>query len=399
MSLTSKLLIKNTSSTRLAGFAISNFIGLLIVAGAVMFYLDSRSIFGDEESLVNTDFIVLNKKVTSATTLGDRASTRFSQEEIAGLRVQPWVRNLGAFTASDFHVYAAVSTGGRGMETALFFESVPDPFLDNAGSDWRFEEGDSTVPIIISKDYLALYNFGFAGSAGLPQLSEQLISGIPLDLYLRSDDGSRSLKMKGRIAGFSDRINSVLVPEQFMLYANSRLGGGNAEAPSRLIVDVSAPGDVAIEKYLADNSLEVAGDKSKSGAAFILRVVIGIVVAVGVVITLLSLAVLVLSMSLLMEKNRTTIHSLLMLGAPMRKVAAPYWRVIAVACGTAWVLAAVALALLRRLYASAFGSFGGGGDGLMWALVVGSVLAAVVILVNLYAVGRKVNAAWGLKRR
>ena len=28
------------------------------------------------------------------------------------------------------------------------------------------------VPVIISKDYLALYNFGFAGSAGLPQMSE-----------------------------------------------------------------------------------------------------------------------------------------------------------------------------------------------------------------------------------
>lgn len=162
MGVTSKLLRKNISPARMAGFALSNFIGLLIVAGAVMFYLDSRSIFGDEESVVNTDYLVINKKVTSASTLGDRDATRFSAGEISQLKSQPWVRDAGEFTASDFHVYASVSTGGRGMETALFFESVPEAFLDNAGEGWSFEEGDSSVPIIISKEYLALYNFGFA---------------------------------------------------------------------------------------------------------------------------------------------------------------------------------------------------------------------------------------------
>lgn len=398
MRVTSKLLRKNISTARMAGFALSNFIGLLIVAGAVMFYLDGRNVFGDEESVVNTDYLVINKKVTSASTLGNRESTRFSPDEISDLKSQPWVRDAGEFTASDFHVYASVSTGGRGLETALFFEAVPDAFLDNAGAGWSFKEGDTSVPIIISKDYLALYNFGFAGSAGLPQLSEQLISGIPLELYMRSDDGSRSLRMKGRIAGFSDRINSVLVPQDFMTYANSRLGSGAPEDPSRLIIDVSSPGDVDIQKYLDTNSLEVAGDKSKSGAAFILRVVAGTVMTVGIIITILSLAVLMLSMSLLMEKNRTTIHSLLMLGSPLRKVAAPYWRVIAGACAAAWLLAAAALIGLHALYATALEGFGASGHGLTWAIATGTILASAIALINVCAVNHKIKAAWALRR-
>lgn len=70
MGMIGKLLRKNMSAGRMAGFALSNFIGLLIVAGAVMFYVDSRSIWGDEDSFVHSDYLVINKKVTSANTLG-----------------------------------------------------------------------------------------------------------------------------------------------------------------------------------------------------------------------------------------------------------------------------------------------------------------------------------------
>ncbi len=399
MSLISKLLRKNTSPARLAGFALSNFIGLLIVAGAVMFYIDARGIWDDDDSFVNTDYLVINKKVTSASTLGDRDATRFSSEDLESLQAKPWVRRIGEFSSSDFRVYASVSQGGRGMETALFFESVPDSFVDIPGSDWKFEPGQTTLPVMIPKDYLALYNFGFAGSAGLPQLSEQLLSGIPLKLYMRSEDGSRSMSMEGHIVGFSNRLNTVLVPDSFMQYANSRLGDDYSVAPSRLIIDVSSPGDVAISDYLSEHGLEVAGDKSGSSAAYLLKVVIGIVVSVGILITLLSVFVLMLSISLLMEKNRSVIHRLLMLGAPLREVAAPYSRMILVGCAMAWILSMVSLVVLRSFYSGALEGLGLSANGLLWAIVTGSVLALIVIVVNIVAVIRKVKAAWGLKMK
>lgn len=397
MSLISRLLRKNTSPSRLAGFALSNFIGLLIIGGAVMFYMDSRGIWDDDDSVINTDYLVVNKKVTSASILGDRGSTRFSEADIADLDAQPWVRRVGEFSASDFRVYASVSQGGRGMETALFFESVPDSFVDVPPVDWKFEPGQTTVPVMIPKDYLALYNFGFAGSAGLPQLSEQLISGIPLKLYMRSEDGSRSMQMEGRIAGFSNRLNTVLVPDSFMQYANSQLGGGRSSAPSRLIIDVSSPGDVAISDYLSSHGLEVAGDKSGSSAAYMLKVVVGIVMAVGALITLLSLFVLMLSVSLLMEKNRGVIHRLLMLGAPLRKVGAPYSAMICVGCGVAFGLSVVSMVVLHGLYAGVLEGLGASSGGLLWGIGVSGMLAAVVFAVNIVAVRRKIVSAWRLR--
>lgn len=397
MEMTGKLLRKNISLGRIAGFALSNFIGLLIVAGAVMFYVDSREIWNDEESFVQTDYIVVNKKVTSANTLWGSDKSRFADEEIEELKAQPWVREIGKFSASDFRVYASVSHGGRGMETAMFFESIPDNFVDSAGADWHFSEGDRSVPLIISKDYLTLYNFGFAGSAGLPQLSEQLISGIPLKLFLRSDDGARTMSLDGHIAGFSNRLNTVLVPEEFMRYANSILGTGAGSPPSRLIVDVSSPGDVAIKEFLDSHGWEVAGDKSASSAAFLLKLVTGIVMAVGGLITLLSVGVLMLSVSLLMEKNRDTIYRLLMLGTPLNRVGAPYRRMIVAGCLAALAAALTAILVLRSYYISAIENLGGNGGGMTWAIVTSILLTAVVTVVCILAVDRKVKAAWGLK--
>ncbi|MDE7096325.1 MAG: ABC transporter permease, partial [Muribaculaceae bacterium] len=287
--------------------------------------------------------------------------------------------------------------GGRGMETALFFESVPDAFVDIPGADWQFGPAQDIVPVMIPKDYLALYNFGFAGSVGLPQLSEQLLTGIPLKLYMRSEDGTRSLSMEGRIVGFSNRLNTVLVPDSFMQYANSRLGDGGSETPSRLIIDVSSPGDVAISDYLSAHGMEVAGDKSGSSAAYLLKVVIGIIVSVGVLITLLSVFVLMLSISLLMEKNISIIHRLLMLGAPLHEVGAPYIRMILLGSGVAWILSMVALFVLRSVYSVALEGLGISAGGLVWAAATCTLLALTVITVNVMAVRRKVRAAWSMK--
>ena len=46
----SKLLRKNTSPARIAGFTLSNFIGLAIVLVALQFYRDAGSIWSDDDS-------------------------------------------------------------------------------------------------------------------------------------------------------------------------------------------------------------------------------------------------------------------------------------------------------------------------------------------------------------
>ena len=392
-SLVVRLLRKKTSAARVAAFVVSNFIGLAIVLGALQFYGDARSIWDEEDSFIKTDYLVVNKRVTSANTLGAE-STSFTEAEISDIEAQPWVRKVGRFSANDFRVAANISQQGRDLSTYMFFESIPDEFVDVPKGEWTYRPGSDEVPIIISKDYLTLYNFGFATSAGLPQLSEGLMSGIPMNLTMRSDDGTRIMRLHGRVAGYSNRLNTILVPQEFMEESNRRLGTGRVRQPSRLIIDVNSPGDVAISKYLEEHGYELAGDKKGSSAAFMLKVVIGVVLAVGAIITILSIFILLLSISLILEKNRMTLHRLMMLGYDAGAVGRPYRMLVIWASVAAYLLALLCVVAMRSQYIAPIRGLGGG-DSPLWVVpAAGALLTILAIGFNLVAVKRRVDAAW-----
>ena len=169
-----RLLRKNISVGQIAGYAIANFVGLAILLTALQFYRDTTAAENcADDSFISRDYMIISKHVSDVNILKGKTST-FTDDDIAELRAKPWVKNVGVFTPSRFHVNGAVDFAGRGMSTHLFFESIPDEFFDVRPEGWSFDPADTSaiIPIIISRDYLALYNFGFAASRGMPQLSE-----------------------------------------------------------------------------------------------------------------------------------------------------------------------------------------------------------------------------------
>lgn len=384
---------KNLSMAQLVGFTLANFIGLLIVLLGLQFYTDVRSIWQDEDSFMQKDYLVINKRVSGSGLLtGERAS--FSADEIADIERQSWVRKVGRFSSADYRLTASIEQAGRSMSTYMFFESIPSEFVDVDSDEWGYEEGDNVVPIIISKDYLSLYNFGFASSTGLPQFSETMIGSIPMRLRISSAKGS--VELQGRIVGFSNRLNTILVPQEFMDWSNQRYGrtAGARADPSRLIIDVSSPGDVKIKDYIAEHGYEIAGDKANSTASYFLNVATGVVLAIGAVITILSLFVLLLSISLLMQKNRQKMHSLIMLGYELKEVGRPYRQLVVVVNAVAYLLATGAMLAMRMLYIDAVRAMGASETTVWMSLGVGAMITIVVILFNIISINRKVASAF-----
>lgn len=388
-----RLLRRNLSKVQLAGFVLSNFIGLAIVISAIQFYSDIRPIWEGEDSFINQDYIIVNKKVSASHTWGC-ASTKFAQDEIEDIEKQPWLRRIGQFRSADYEVRAYMEQDGRGLSTSMFLESIPDEFIDVDSSDWRYAPGDTIVPIIISKDYLTLYNFGFASSSGLPQLTEGMLSSIPLILNLSARQGMRNLRLKARISGFSGRLNTILVPESFMQWSNENLGEGGSPEPQRLILDVSSPGDVRITEYLEDHSLERAGEDKGSQAAYFIKLVAGLVIAIGGLITVLSFFILLLSVALLMQKNRSKLHTLIMLGYDLRDVARPYERMTLVASLASYALAIVAMLIFRNIYISGVEAMAGNKVGVAVSLLCGAGLVIITLVINFISIRRRVKGAF-----
>ena len=394
-SLLSKLLRKNVSSMQLGGSAIANLIGLIIVGIALQFYLDLRPIFNDEESFVKSDYLVVTRKVTGMDAL--MGGSEISETEVADIEAQPWVRRVGRFTASDYEVRAAVALGSSGaaMTTQLFFESIPAEFLDVNSAEWRFDERNPVIPVIVSKDYLSLYNFGFAAAQGMPKISEGMAGMIPLQFTISGNGLSQSFS--GRIVGFSARVNTILVPEEFMHWSNSRFGSGSAAGASRLIVEVNAPGDIKIEQYIADHNFEVAGDKANSNkAGYLFTIAVSVVAAVGVLISLLSFFVLILSIMLLLQKNTKKLQDLLQLGYTPMQVSGYYIRLVLRINDAVLILALVLIFVARLIYLPMLEPLGIEAASTALTIVAVIGLVALITIGNAVAIMRHVNKLWRL---
>lgn len=387
-----KLLRQHISVAQLAGFVLANLCGMVIVLLGVQFYKDVLPVFTRGDSFMNRDYLIVSKRVSTLGSVVGRSGT-FSPSEMGELEEQPFTKSVGAFTPALFRVSAGMGMQGMKLSTALFFESVPDAYVDASLAGWSFSPGQDEIPIIIPRNYLNLYNFGFAQSRSLPQLSEAVMEMMELDV--RISGRGRTAAMKGRIAGFSDRLNTILVPEDFMRWANAAYGDRKEDGPSRLIVEVDNPADDRIAKYLKEKGYETEGGATDAGkATWFLKTVVGIVLAVGLVISLLSFYILMLSIYLLLQKNTRKLENLLLIGYSPSRVALPY-QVLTVSLNALVLVAGLAVVSVARsgylgTLSGIFPGMEGGGMGA--AVVTGIVLFAAVSAIDVVAVRRKINS-------
>ena len=384
-----KLLKQHISVAQLAGFFVANLCGMIIVLLSVQFYSDIIPVFNGGDSFINNDYIVISKKVSTLGSLAGKNGT-FSDGEIEDIKSQEFTSRLGAFQPAQFKVYAGLEFGGMNISTAMFFESVPDEFVDVKAENWKYSIGDKEIPIIIPRNYLNLYNFGFAKSRNLPQISEGMIGLVSLDISI-SGNGRRDLK-KGRIVGFSNRLNTILVPESFMDEANRTYGGGKSVQPLRLIIEVNNPADERIARFFSDNGYETEDNKLDSGkTAWFLKMTVGVVIAVGLVISILSFYILILSIYLLLQKNTVKLENLRLIGYSVKRVALPYQLLTIILNFSVLVFSVILVLVARGMYMDTLKemipAFKEGSMSMM--LFTGIFLFIAVSLYNVVAIRRK----------
>jgi hypothetical protein len=386
------LLYKHLSWTQLTGFLIAGLAGTGIVLFGLQAWSDIHPFFSPRDGFIKKDYIVITKRV-SALTLLDRQGTLFTPAEQEELARQPFADRVGAFTASRFQVTAGIELHGTGLTTDMFFESVPDDFVDVKSDRWRFTAGDTEIPIVIPRNYLNLYNFGFARSRDLPKVSESVIGMIRLTVRV-SGNGLRDT-YQGKITGFSNRLNTILVPESFMQWANTRYGNNTGNShPARLIVETQNPANKEIARYFRDKGYEAENDKLNDGSVvWFLNLLTGFVVGIGLLICVLALYLLTISIYLIIQKNSEKLQSLSLLGYRPREIAAPY-QALVIAVNTVVTTLAITATLIARaayipLLTKIWPEFS---PGTLRPVFLGALaLFLLVCLLNILAVRARVN--------
>lgn len=398
MNLVWKLLRQHISIPQFAGFAFANLFGMLIVLFGFQFYQDVLPVFTQQDSFMKADYLIMSKKIGMGNTISGRTNT-FSGSEIDDVSSQKFVKKVGKFTSTEYKVDASMGVNGVNvLNSELFFESVPDGFVDVPLKDWKYEPGSKEVPIILPRTYINMYNFGFAQSHSLPKISDGLVGMIDFEIFIQA--GGKKEQFKGKVIGFSSRLNTILVPQAFMDWSNHEFAPEDHSDPTRLIVEVGNPADENISQYLDENGYEVETDKlDAEKTTYFLRMMVTMVMVVGLVISILSFYILMLSIYLLVQKNSSKLENLLLIGYSPANVSKPYQLLTMGLNFVVLIVAWVVLFFLRSYYMDFIETlFPDIDEGSMLpAILLGLVLFFIVSVLNIIAIRRKVMKIWNRK--
>lgn len=387
-----RLLRKNVSTGQLAGFSVASLVGLVIVAVAVQFYHDVAPIFSADDSFIGRDYIIISNHISGMGSFMG-AKPVFSDDEIDDIQSQPWAMRLGRFTTSQYSITASVGMGGHSMSTKMFFEAIPDEFLDIDPAQWDFDPKHPEIPVIVARDYLSIYNFGFAAAQGMPQVSENMVSMVPITFIL-SGAGHRDT-IPGRIVGFSNRLNTIVVPQEFLSWSNNRYSLLRHQQPSRLIIEINSMSDPGIDDYMSQHGYDIAGDKANSRkTTYLVTIMTTIVAVIGLVISALAFLVLMLSIYLLLQKNSRRLRDLLILGYPPAQIAAPYIRLVVAINVAVLIIAIAATIIVRSLYMPLLTQIGDAGGSVVGSIIVAMAIMALITTVNIVAIRRRIRSLW-----
>ena len=352
MKLLVKLLRKNINTWQLAGFLVANLLGGLIMLLAFQAYRDFEQFMNNQGGNTTNNYVVISKPVSAINTLGNLFGMKapsFSEHEIEELKAHPAVADVGTFTAATFNVSGHFSLASIRVGTELFMESVPDRFIDvdfeMLGIDWKADLGGGFLPVIVPRSYLNIYNFGFASTKGAPQLSDGVISSLPIEIRIR-DKYRNIISYDARIVGFTDRLNTILVPDGFLQSANAAYSTKAEKRPSRLIVESSPSADShQLLDYFSERGYMIEGNADTLKMKSFVYGLLIVVMLIGTIISLLAFLLLMISILLLIEKNKEKFINLHSLGYSIRQISMPYTVLVVVTNSVVWIVSATIISV------------------------------------------------------
>ncbi len=284
-------------------------VGVLLLLCSLQMYFNINQLIKNKSSRKDGyDFISITKNITNARMGKDN---RFTTADVKEIQSQPFLEGAAPLIANQFRVKASAGNIIP-FSTDLFLEALNENFIDTVPSSFVWKEGQLEVPIIFSSDFLEMYNV-FAPAQELPQLSPESISSVNIILECYFNGGIQNFR--GRIVALSDRINSVLVPENFMKWANKNLANATDVPASRIYIKTKDANNVELLNYVKQKDYRINKDKTKFGR--VKQILQGIVSALGVfgvLVILLAMMLFSFYLQLMIAKSKDNLQLLLTLG-------------------------------------------------------------------------------------
>lgn len=374
-----KLQKRTLVPSQIVGYTITLFIGIAIILTTIQLFLDAQPLLYNDSSIFKSKSAVISKTISVLKSI-NKEKIYFTEAEINELKSQSFTKDISKFNTATFKIKAHSNESANipVFYTDLFFESVSEKYLDVDTSEWNWDQDSGFLPIVVPEDYINLYNFGFAESQGLPVISKNTISQIEFNVQVSGNGQSKIYKSK--IVGFSSKINSILVPEDFLLWANTKFGETSSNKTSRILIEFNDPSDESILTYFNEHNYSINKDNLEfSKLIFFFKSALIFVFIIALIIIVLSIAFILISINLILQKNKELILNLYNIGYSYKRIAKYYQVVISSITFVSILIAVIVSSIIRGMYSEKFQSFFDVSDSNNQIILFGLMLSLLLI--------------------
>lgn len=306
-----KLLYKNQDKKQLVIAIIGAFMGITFLVTSIH-YLIKLNEFGKGSDILGPNTVIVQKKVSNSSSL-NLTKTDFTEREIEKIKRETFIKDVKPVISNNFDIsFETADPMVPRFRTDVFIQTVDPTFLDVTPANWKWNEGDEFVPIILPREFLVMLNT-FMSASNIPQISDDLAKDIQFKFALK--DTIKKEYVNARIIGFTNEVSSILVPESFMEYGNKKFTTGAEMKITQLMISGKENEFGLVEELLKAKGLEsknaqmvVGRLKSVIGTLFI------VVLGISVIAVFVSGLVFIQYMQLLISRNAYEVRTLLRIG-------------------------------------------------------------------------------------
>ncbi|MEI9946187.1 MAG: hypothetical protein WDN26_18435 [Chitinophagaceae bacterium] len=284
-------------------------IGMLLLLCSLQMFVNIQQMVKKTNVRKNGfDFISVSRLITNQNMGKDN---RFTNADIRELKSQPFIDDAAPLLPNQFKVIADAGNMIP-FSSDIFLEALDNDFIDTIPPTFTWTEGQEVVPIIFSADLLEIYNV-FAPSYDLPQLSPATASNIRISLRCEGKLGEKVFR--SNIVAFSDRVNSLLVPQNFLTWANKTLEGVDSVKSSRVFIKTKDANNTELLKFLDEKNYRINKDRTLPGRTKqVLRGFVSALGIFGLLVIMLALMLFSFYLQLVIARSKDNLQLLLTIG-------------------------------------------------------------------------------------
>tara|TARA_B110000046_G_scaffold6143_1_gene6452 strand:+ start:1191 stop:2378 length:1188 start_codon:yes stop_codon:yes gene_type:complete len=295
--------------------------------------------------LINTSkYLTINKKISVLNTLGKSSSISF--DEIKKIEKENFIDNITPIISTNYKLKA--SGDAVPFTTDLFLVGMESNFLDSMPQEFQWSENQKTVPIIVSEQLWTLYNFGFAKSQHLPQISKNTISNYTFTLKAHYKNG-RHESYNAKIVGFSSRINSLLAPLEFINYSNNRYAQDTEPSIGTCMIKTQNFENVDLNIFLNKYNLETTKSSNlSSNIGLIAYSVLSILLLLTILVLLLVVKTIQQTFKIKILSKRPELNILSLIGYSQKDIVSLIRKYIILNAVGAFVTCSILLSVIHE---------------------------------------------------